>query len=240
MNQEGSQGNNSSAAAVNAITLPEFEPSSPNSWFSKAELLFKLERITSDSNKVKTVIRALPSSIIDAIIPFINDPLACGYETLKKLILDRFTPSVSQKIDILSQTNDLSHLHPVDLLRRLRDTFGPAVNEDYLRESFPRRLPKNIQEMLEILDLEAPLDQLAKSAARAMDRRNQYLNTCQVSNSSNQENLLRDIQNQLKILSMEVSQLSRRITKLERTRSKSRGRTPPLKPPSSDLYDGLC
>lgn len=242
-----------STAEVRAISLPEFVTHNPASWFTSVELLFRLEKIRTDDTKLKHLIRSLPYSVIEALSPILGDESTeLKYETLKAAVLEKFSPTISEKIDLLAQPHELGHLKPTDLLRKLRDTFGGSIDNAFIKEAFLRRLPPPIQEALEIISPDTPLDQLAMAANRALERRESFRTVSAVSTSNSIDAKLDKLSAQLEALTKDFSTLKKRIHNLEnndrgkrrdfsRNRGRSRSHTPNrVNHGAPSFYNGLC
>ena len=238
---------------VRVISLPEFIAHNPSSWFTQAELLFRLEKVRTNDTKLKHLIRALPHSVIEALSPILSDESTdLTYELLKAAVLEKFSPTIAEKIDLLAQPHELGHLKPTELLRKLRDTFGGSIDNAFIKEAFLRRLPPHIQEALEIVSPDTPLDQLAMAANRALERRDSYRTVSAVSVPSSIEVKLDKLSSQLEELSKEFGSMKVRISQLEKRdrgprsdRSRHRGRSRSHTPHRANhgnppLYNGLC
>ena len=232
--------------AVIPLNLPEFYKHFPTTWFLQIETLFRLDGITRDSSKLKHLIRSLPSYVLESISDVLGENSDATYEAVKAVITNKFSPNITQKMQLLSQNSELDHLHPIELLRKLKQVLGDTISPELLRETFIMRLPKNLHNLIDILGPDVPIEQLATAAGRAISR-------CQfdVSAVSPAEDT-RQIANQMKALTESLNSLRSQITeeiqliktrlnKIEkRGRSHSRGRSNNNRSNSRLQTNGLC
>ena len=106
------------------ITLPELIKSSPSTWFIQIELLFRLDGIKDQNTKLKLLVRALPHFALESISNLLNNAGTTTYEEIKSALITKFSPNITEKLQLLSQSNDFNDLHPVELLKKLRVYFG--------------------------------------------------------------------------------------------------------------------
>ena len=219
------------------ITLPELIKSSPSTWFIQIELLFRLDGIKDDHTKLKLLVRALPHFALESISNLLNNAGTTTYEEIKSALITKFSPNITEKLQLLSQSNDFNDLHPVELLKKLRAYLGGTISDELLRETFITRLPLHIQNAVNILAPETSIEALAVAAGRAMNRNHHRIvaSTSTVEYIELQKNI-KELSSKLtsmqQSLNEELKALNKRIMRLEdqarqrgRNRSQSRSST---------------
>ena len=96
------------------ITLQEFIKTSPSTWFIQIELLFFLEGIRDENTKLKLVVRALPHFAFESISNLLNNADTTTYEKIKCALITKFSPNITEKLQLVSQSNHFNDLHPVE------------------------------------------------------------------------------------------------------------------------------
>ena len=175
------------SAAVKQVQLPPFSTIDAPTWFRRAEVQFRLKRVTNATTRADHVLAALP----DEIFPRISEWLECNgddaieYADLKAYLLQRFTPSPATRVTQLLQLaqQPLGDQKPSDAFREMRAMarLTPAADGtprqlDLLRALWLLRLPESIRaaipnaEEIDEDDLQVKADHLA-DALTASSRR---------------------------------------------------------------------
>ena len=111
-NSETSGVENSNVHQGINITLPDFWDSEPELWFKSAENLFALKNITSAKDKYLLTFNALKLNNLRRLqhrLPVVETE--SDYNTLKKALIDAYTPSRNQKLNELLFDLTLSLIH---------------------------------------------------------------------------------------------------------------------------------
>ena len=79
-----------------AVSLPQFPPDQPLTWFHRGERHFKLKGITNSITKADYALEAVPEAVSQIISPWLETQLKeITYETFKAIILKEFSPPAS-------------------------------------------------------------------------------------------------------------------------------------------------
>ena len=182
-NEDDTSPTNPPAAAVQ-IKLPTFSTIDAPTWFRRAEVQFRLKRVTTPTTQADHVLAALP----DELLPHISEWLiskgdqAIEYNDLKALLLQRFTPSAASRVTQLLHLakQPLGDQRPSDALLEMKALarLPPAADGserklDLLRALWLLRLPESVRahipnaEEVDEEELQQLADQLNDSQAAA-------------------------------------------------------------------------
>lgn len=167
------------AAAVAQFKLPTFSVLDAPTWFRRAEVQFRLKRLTSATIQADHVLASLP----DDLFPRISEWLlskgdgAIEYCDLKNFLLQRFTPSPASRVSQLLHLSKqpLGDQRPSEALLEMKALarLPPAADGserklDLLRALWLLRLPESIRAVIPNAE-EMDEDSLQQMADRLLD-----------------------------------------------------------------------
>ena len=167
----------SATTLVANFRLPTFSSIDSSIWFRRAEVQFRLKRITSSSTKADHVLAAIP----DTLFPQMSEWLdaqgddALEYDELKQYLLQKFTLSPEKRVEALFSLSKqgLGDQRPSDALDDMRalarlppDPAGRARNIDVLLALWLRRLPDPVRS--NITEFSTYTDAFLKDRANAL------------------------------------------------------------------------
>ena len=149
----------SPAAAAAPVKLPTFSVVDAPTWFRRAEVQFRLKRITSPTNQADHVLAALPDELFPRISEWLisKGDSAIEYTDLKNFLLQSFTPSAASRVTQLLQLakQPLGDQKPSDALLEMKALarLPPAADGterqiDLLRALWLLRLPESIRAVI--------------------------------------------------------------------------------------------
>lgn len=150
---------------VRIIKLPQpFWRDMPARWFTVAENMFALYRITSDETRYRHVLVNLDQDMLAVAGDIIDTPPVTGkYAALKARIIGSFAESSEARLRRLLRGQPMGEERPTLFLQRLRNLSGGQCNDVVLRTLFLEQLPENVRGILAI----SQLDDLALLATQA-------------------------------------------------------------------------
>ena len=95
-------------AVLTNFRLPAFSSVDTNIWFKRAEIQFRLKKITSSTVQADHVLAALPDALFPQIAEWLDDQAATAifYDVLKAFLLKKFSLSPEQRArNILALVN---------------------------------------------------------------------------------------------------------------------------------------
>ncbi|ROT60615.1 hypothetical protein C7M84_021859 [Penaeus vannamei] len=155
-----------------AVKLSPFCPQEATSWFRRAEIQFRLKRVTDPRTKADYVLEAIPEQLFPRVAAWLDNQdqnQDVEYENLKSYLLQEFTLSVSARAQKLLS---LPHIPLGDnsTCSMERDTLldlDPTTNKprrvDLMRELWLQRLPPSVRSALHEAD-DSPISDLIKKA----------------------------------------------------------------------------
>ena len=163
---------NNSCCAV-SVKLPIFTPNNASTWFRRAEVQFRLKRISSQTTMADYVLHSLSEDVIDRLSPWLDDqPDRIQYSCLKSYILKAFSPSNSERllrlIDLIrrpfSNEETVQQLwHQITNLSNLPGVDGKQHLLDFRREFLILCLPEHVRQGI-AHDNDLPVTQLIEKA----------------------------------------------------------------------------
>ena len=147
---------NSSPAGVLHFKLPTFSTVDAAIWFRRAEVQFRLRRVTSSRTQADHVLAAIPDTIFPQMSTWLDakGDDAIEYQDLKAFLLQKFSPSAERRVQmILDLANQpLGDQRPSDALTEMRslcrlppDAAGVSANIDVLLAIWLQRLPTPVR-----------------------------------------------------------------------------------------------
>lgn len=141
------------------VKLPPFSKTNPASWFHRAEVHFRVAKLTDEYAKADIVMTTLPEEVFTKLTPWLDTMDGqISYQEIKKKILDTYSlpiPVRAQKVlDLVHQPlGDTTPTEAWDELQGLillpgTDTGGRRQEISLSREIFLRRLPADIRAQL--------------------------------------------------------------------------------------------
>ena len=158
-----------------AVKLSPFCSKEATSWFRRAEVQFRLRKVTDPRTKADYVLEAIPEELFPRIAAWLdNQDKDIVYEDLKTYLLQEFTLSVSaraQRLLNLPQTplgDTTAHaawneMQALATLPGLDPTTNKPRRVDLLRELWLQRLPSSVRAALYEAD-DSPMEDLIKKA----------------------------------------------------------------------------
>ena len=132
-----------------AVKLPTFWPHRAKLWFHQAEAQFSVRRITEDDTKYWYVVAALDENSATRVMHLMDNPPAVKkYEAIKAKLLDVFTLSERERMDILLDMKGLAGRTPTEVMDFMLATLGDNKPDPLFKRLFERLLPENIQVIL--------------------------------------------------------------------------------------------
>ena len=190
-----------------ALKAPPFWKPDPNLWFYQLEAQFRNNRITLDQTKFDAVVGSVDAEILSQVIDIIRNPPATEkYETLKKRIVSVFADSENLQIRKLLNELELGDLKPSQLLLKMKNLSGDKINDDFLKNLWLQRLPREMQAILS-----ASSDNIENLAAMA-DRMWELNPSISINNVSQNDSLamIQKLESQINALSLKIDSISNR------------------------------
>lgn len=225
-----SPSNSDGKIIISSIKPPPFMYKNPTLWLQLMESAFNVHQppITREQTKYDHVITALPPEVAEEISDVITKK--AEYSELKEALINRFTESAKQRLEKLLISEELGDRKPSQLLRRLQQlSIGDnKVSDVILQSLWLQRLPKNVQQVLQVST--AKLDELALLADKMMDvdrseisevKRIQPQSTVNSVSSGN------DVSDVLQKLTLEIGELRKSFENRGHNRFRSRSRSRP-------------
>jgi len=160
-----------------AVKLSSFCPQEATSWFRRAEIQFRLRRVTDPRTKADYVLEAIPEQLFPRVAAWLDNQdqnQDVEYENLKSYLLQEFTLSVSARAQKLlslphiplGDTTAHAAWNEMQALATLPD-LDPTTNKprrvDLMRELWLQRLPPSVRSALHEAD-DSPINDLIKKA----------------------------------------------------------------------------
>lgn len=220
-----------------SVRVPPFWPEEPALWFAQVESQFALSRITTDETKFYYLVAQLDHQYAVEVKDIItNPPSTDKYLKLKTELMKRLSASQEKRVKQLLMHEELGDRKPSQFLRHLCSLAGPSVPSDFLLTLWSSRLPQNIQTVIATqMDLDKDkLGELADKVYEIAPSSPQVAST-----SSTQMPGYSDMAQQIAELTRQVSLLTTRLERTERSRprsrqnryNRSRSRSKPKQPP---------
>jgi hypothetical protein len=130
-------------ATCSKPTLPSFVKERPDLWFRQVEASFACCRIVSEAQRRNHVLSTLPAEVIVEI----EDCLDSSYDELKSVIIKRYLPTETDRIQELHRMADLGGLKPSQALRRIESLSaqGGLLTPAGIKNTFLRILPASVR-----------------------------------------------------------------------------------------------
>lgn len=205
-----------------AIRIPPFWPDKPELWFSQLEGQFYLNAITVDATKFWYVVGQLESRyaahVEDVIL---RPPPADKYDTIKMELIKRLSTSQQQRIRQLLEHEEIGDRSPSQFLRHLRTLAGTTVQDEFLKTLWLNRLPSTMQAIL-VAQSGLTLEKLAGIADAIKDTSAPH-QVAAMANPNPTPAAFDLLVNEIRKLTLQVSELSRNRPAYRQDRSRSRG-----------------
>ena len=145
-----------------------FTKSNPHAWFSYFEKLCIRYKILSDDEKLHVLIPCFDHEILGLVQPLIFRNHS--YEQMKIFLIEKFTPSLAERVHTIMSVDSLGDAKPSEFLNRLRSSISEDdMSDAVLCELVMNKLPQQVQLSL-VPTLGRPLLQFAAAADAAMQR----------------------------------------------------------------------
>jgi hypothetical protein len=132
------------------VKLPEFWPHAPALWFSRAECMFTLKNITSETIKYCSVVASLPHDVLRQVADLLDSSrLDQPYTQLKERLMSAHELTPVQRVERVMQMPDIGAQRPSQLLAAMLE-WCPRGEEtsSFFIASFLRRLPNELRVLL--------------------------------------------------------------------------------------------
>lgn len=233
-NGGGGNGGDILVSEFRKVHLPSFWQKSPRLWFAQLESEFTFYRISSDNVKYSAIVRHLDEQTMLAVADVIERPPdAEKYQTLKDMLIARFTDSEERRLRLLIAGVELGDKRPSEMLRELKQLSGGCVTDNILQTLWLQRLPSRVQETLAVVE-GVSLEKLAELADKVTDRNSNAMIAAVEAQPSQQSQVLADLVKKVEALTVQ----QRKSRSRSRHRSKSRQRKDSKD--KSDSEKGLC
>ncbi|XP_025829560.1 uncharacterized protein LOC112904235 [Agrilus planipennis] len=131
------------------MTLPPFNYTDPELWFSQVELGFASAGISSNIKKFEIVAQSLESRVASEVRDLVvAAPSNDSYTSLKTELIKRLSASQEEKTRRFLENEELGDRKPSQFLRHLKSLAGSTVPDNIIRAIWFNRLPNNIQPIL--------------------------------------------------------------------------------------------
>lgn len=190
----------------------------PDLYFMQIEAQFRTSNVTIDQTKYDIAISLFEPKHLSKISDFLRDTPATGkYDAFKARILQEFTDSDQKKLRKLIEGIELGDDKPSQLLKKMKDLAGTAINDDGIKTMFVQRLPEMIRPVISIAEGDSTV--LAKQADKMME----MAQFTAISTVSAKPTI--SVVNRNDPLQLEIAALRTRIAELETSRGRSRDRS---------------
>lgn len=126
-----------------AIKVVPFLKDEPDLYFIQLEAQFSNALITNDQTKYNHAIANFDPKFLQKVTDLLrNPPAANKYAAFKARILKEFSDSQERKLHRLIQDSVLGDDKPSQLLERMKDLAGNAINDDAIKSLWIQRLPE--------------------------------------------------------------------------------------------------
>lgn len=205
------------------LTLPEYYPNDPECWLAQIEAQFDLYKISSQLNRYRYLVGALPRHLIPELRDLIvHPPTSSPYDVLKETLLKRTSLSEEKRLEQLLSTIHLEHRTPSQLLRLIRQASEPfTVDQKLLKYIWLKRLPEKITVVISPYIDTSSLDDLAVSADKVYEYTHDRIhNLASAEQPSPVLSEIEALRQQVHLLQVGLQNLSRRCN-IQRHRSNS-------------------
>lgn len=151
-----------------AIKVVPFLKDEPDLYFIQLEAQFSNALITNDQTKYNHAIANFDPKFLQKVTDLLrNPPAASKYAAFKARILKEFSDSQERKLHRLIQDCVLGDDKPSQLLKRMKDLAGNAINDDAIKSLWIQRLPESVRAVISIAPGDS--DQWAQLADKMME-----------------------------------------------------------------------
>ncbi|XP_031619422.1 uncharacterized protein LOC116338365, partial [Contarinia nasturtii] len=233
-----STANTSHLPEISRITIkaPTFVKNEPDLFFIQMEAQFRNAGISNDNSKYNHVIAALEPQYLSMVSDLVrNPPTSDKYDSIKKRLIDEYTQSDQKKLRVLLTEIELGDDKPSHLLRKMRDLAKNSLTDDALKSLWIDRLPENVRAVVAISNDD--LTTCSNLADKILELTTLKQTTLMNVNEIKTDNFsISELKAQINELSKSIRELksnskqgthsSRVIETKNRSRSKSRGKSP--------------
>jgi len=201
------------------VKPPVFSKRDPDLYFIQMDSQFRNANITQDHTKYDYVVGSLDSATLTNVADIVRSPPATEkYEAIKNRLISDFTDSENKKLRRLIQECELGDSKPSQLLRKMRDLSGTALNDDAIKVFYLQRLPDSVRAVVSIA--EGDLDTCARQADKMIEM-GSFNSISAVQQSQAKHDELQSLKQTIDALKREI----REIRKVDQHR-RGRSRTP--------------
>ena len=151
-----------------ALKLPALWPGNPRKWTLYCEGKFRIHKITAQQTMFDHCIHAMTADQSEFVMDLMErKPSHNCYDDLKRVYIERRTPTTAERMQRLRQLGPLTDQRPSDLLRQMERILGRSIEGDEIgQEEFLRRLPAQTQLIVRSQTYLFTVEQLAQMADR--------------------------------------------------------------------------
>jgi len=215
------------------LKMPPIWKNNIKLWFIQVESNFILSGISQDATKYNALVASLDTECLTAVSDILlKPPSDKQYDTLKERLISEFSDSETRRVQKLLSTLQLGDLKPSFLLRQMRELANNSLSDDFLKNLWMQRLPREIQTILSASS--ETLNNLANLADKIAEVRTDTLGVnavnqthinpqpisqfnetkeCAKINSHSEKNEISALREEIKNLTEQVQRLSRQTNR---------------------------
>lgn len=147
--------------------LPVFSDDNPHNWFSLVDMAFTVHRITDDNAKAYCIMRALPGKLQNIVSDKLIFGESMTSNNIKNVVLEATTIPQQKRIEKLLKDATMDDRTPSGFLKYLRKLAGEAIDENspVIRSILLQNIPKRVL-MIVAPEEDTPLDDIVRTADR--------------------------------------------------------------------------
>lgn len=222
--EDSNNGGSGTQVSRLAVKIPPLWKNNIKLWFIQLESNFELAKVTNDVTKYNYLVSSIDPETLAAVSDILYAPPTTDrYNTLKSRLITEFSTSENEQIRRLISELHLGDDKPSQLLRKMREMGGKAVNDDFIKTLWLQRLPSDMQTILSISA--ESLDNLAKMADKIAEVRttpseNNVFAVKQVAAATSDNNQRVSPIDEFSALRSEIANLSKQVERLSRDRNR--------------------
>lgn len=236
------------SSEMHAITIkiPPFWTNLPVEWFLQCEAQFSNRGIVSQLTRYNYVLPSLPQNIVAEIADVIRNPSLRPYDTIKKVLIERFSKSNSKALEELLSGTQIGDRKPSEFFRFMR-TLADNANlacDELLVTLWLRQLPVLVQTAVKSsgkVEVDGMLE-VADSIYEVLQQQ-QSMSSFTASTVPSQPNISELVAQNSRMLS-ELASLRDSVNRLQqfgnRSRNRSRSKPRDNRSDSRDNNRNLC
>ena len=205
-----------------SMKIPPFWSTSPLAWFIQAEAQFDLARVNTDAKRYTHLVASLSQEVVEKVLDVIQTPPNPNtrYETLKKTILERLSLSEEKRISNILYREEIGDKSPSEFYRHLLNLAGSSATAIALAATIWKdRLPSPVDVAVIPVLSQGPqvflelADKVWERTKSRVSSLNPFLDNSSSTNTSQNDDLVR-----------QINELRKAVEKLSVDRSRSRSK----------------